>query len=159
MLPFIALSLLAGGLTAALLFALLHFAPVLLRPGCNRGEHIAEVWLTCQGGRGSTLYRQRFDTLAMARLYARLYAAVLHLHLPTHYTVLDGQGRKVLARHDYAIRLGVRQTTVGEYGAGFEPVWSSVLPGAPGFAGEAAHRHPVHHKEAAGNEAYPLGIA
>lgn len=144
---------------AGLLLAALYFAPVLLRPGSNRGEHIAEVWLTCQGGRGSTLYRQRFDSLLMARLYARLYAFVLDMHLPTHYAVLDGQGRKVFAQHDYGLRHGVRLTTVDEYGAWFEPVWSTALPGDPGFAGEAAGLHPVSRKEAAEHEDYPLGIA
>jgi hypothetical protein len=157
---FIAISL-AIAIGSVVLLAVLYFAPVLLRPGTNRGEHIAEVWLTVEGGRGSTMYRQRFDTLLFAKLYVKLYAFVLDMHLPTHYTVLDDEGNKVLEAHEYGIRFAVRPTTVGEFGAWFEPVWSTVLPGDTGFCGEAAVHHPVsrHVKEAAEHEAYPLSIA
>lgn len=144
---------------SAIILAVLYFAPVLLRPGSNRGEHIAEVWLTLKGGRGSTMYRQRFDTLLFAKLYVKLYAFVLDMHLPTHYTVLDAEGNEVLKKHNYGIRFDVRPTTVGEYGAWFETVWTTVLPGESGFSGEAATHHPVSKHEAAADEVYPLSIA
>jgi len=151
--------LLAAAFGGALALAVLYFAPVLLRPGSNRGEHIAEVWLTTKGGRGSTMYRQRFDTLLMAKLYVKLYAFVLELHLPTHYTVLDGKGNLVKKEHEYTINSGVRQTTVGELGAWFDAIWTAVLPGESKFAGEAAQLHPVSRKEAAAQETYPLSVA
>lgn len=142
---------------AALSLAIVYFAPVLLRPGCNGGTaYIAEVWLVCEGGRGSTMYRQRFETKFMASLYAKLYAVVLDLHLPTHYSVLDGGGNKVQVAYDYGLRYQVRHTTVGESGSFLEPIWTTVLPGEDHFAGEPAYLHPVSRKEAAEQEMYPL---
>lgn len=140
--------------------AILYFAPVLLRPGRNGGaRYIAEVWLTCNGGRGSTMYRQRFDTMFMASMYAKLYALVLDIHLPTHYTVFNGGGRKVQEKHNYGIRFHVRHTTVGESGGFLDPIWTTVLPGEADFAGEPAYLHPVSKKDAVPQESYPLSVA
>lgn len=150
----------AACLGVAVFAAILYFAPVLLRPESNRGtKYVAEVWLICEGGRGSTMYRQRFETMFMASVFAKLYAFVLDLHLPTHYTVFDGGGKKVRVAHDFGIRYKVRQTTLGESGSFIEPLWTTVLPGERSFAGEPAYRHPVSKQEAAEHEHYPVSIA
>lgn len=155
------LSILVGVcFVVAMSLAILYFAPVLLRPGRNGGtRYIAEIWLVCDGGRGSTMYRQRFDTKFMAEMYAKLYAIVLDVHLPTHYTVYNGGGRKVREAHNYGIRFHVRHTTVGESGSYLDPIWTTVLPGEADFAGEPAYLHPVSKKEAAQQESYPLSVA
>jgi len=106
------------------------------------GPFVAEVWLEWPVCRGSTLYRQRFRHHWVAAFFVKAYAKALDFYLPTHYRCSDWSGRPYLESYDYGIHFGVRETTPAEQ-AKFCPVWSPVLPGHTGYAGEHASAHPL----------------
>jgi hypothetical protein len=100
------------------------FAP--RKPG--KGGHIAEVWLEWDVCRGSTLYRQRFQTQWMAALFAKFYAVQLDWVLPTHWRTTDYCGRPCLEKYAYGLKFGVRPVSEAE-AVEFWSIWSPHLPG------------------------------
>jgi len=127
---------------ATVLGLLLFLSPQLLTPTkAGSGSFIAEIWLKWPVCRGSTLYRQRFRYHWMAHCFAKVYAVALDCFLPTHYRCSDCSGRSYMEKYDYGIIFGVRKATACEH-AEFRPIWSPVLPGHTGFAGEHASAHP-----------------
>lgn len=108
----------------------------------NTGVYVGEVWLDWFFGRGSTLYRQRFQSRWGAYLFVKAHAILLDWVLPTHYRDTDWSGRPTWHRHEYGIRYGVRRVTPVEAVDGVQSIWSPVLPGTRGSTGEHASAHP-----------------
>lgn len=120
-----------------------ELAAWLFKPATgSSGTFVAEVWLDWEVCRGSTLYRQRFGSLAQATRYVTAYARLLDLLLPAHYSVTDRRGRVVPERYNYAIRYGVRAITDPEK-ASFRSFLSVGMPGGPLDTGEHASAHPL----------------
>ncbi len=109
----------------------------------NRGEHVVEVWLEWPLCRGSTLYRQRFRSRWLAYASMRIHAMMLDMELPTHWRSTDWHGKPCLERYDYGIHYGMRKPTSSERELGVHTLWSPVLPGHQGHAGEHREAHPL----------------
>lgn len=101
----------------------------------DAGQYVAEVWLEWPICRGSTMYRQRFNTQRGAYLAVRLHALLLDWHLPRYYWDIDWVGRALQLKHDYGIYYGVRQLNDEEREDGVRAIWSPVLPGEKDFSG------------------------
>lgn len=101
----------------------------LTYPGqSDTGEHFAEVYLTWFFGRGSVMWRARFESEATAQAAAKEHAQFLDSVLPTHYWAENWSGRRYKERHEYGISWGVglaSDRTTDE----LEPVWRTALPG------------------------------
>ena len=93
-----------------------------------KGEHVAEVWLTWFFGRGTTMYRQRFESRKEAEAAVKAQAAVLDATLPRYYKDTDWSGRTILHEHEYGISYGVRELTEEET-SNFFAVNRTTLPG------------------------------
>lgn len=106
------------------------------------GNYVAEVWLEWPICRGSTLYRQRFESQAKAERYARRAAALLDAILPTHWRSTDYLERPCREKYDYGIYFGVRDIAPSEMQS-FSAIWSPQLPGHKGYDGEHASAHPL----------------
>ena len=100
----------------------------LLPNPAPKGEHVAEIWLTWFFGRGTTLYRQRFESRKEAEAAVTAQAAVLDATLPRFYKDTDWSGRTILLRHEYGINYGVRELTEEET-SNFFAVNRTTLPG------------------------------
>jgi hypothetical protein len=84
---------------------------------------VAEVWLEWPICRGATMFRASARTQARALVKAKLRAKLLDLL--------------------FGILYGVRKPTAQEQQVGVVPIWTTVLPGYKGHAGENARSHPV----------------
>jgi hypothetical protein len=104
---------------------------------------VAEVWLEWPICRGATMFRATARTQARALVKAKLRAKLLDLVLPKTYPGEDWSGRPVRYSYDFGILYGVRKPTAQEQEVGVVPIWTTVLPGYKGHAGENARSHPV----------------
>ena len=78
-------------------------------PGeCNDGDWVAEVWLTWFFGRGTTLFRRRFNSMPAAAAAVKRQAAFLDSVLPRKYVCTDRLGHRYFEEHEYGIHYGVR---------------------------------------------------
>lgn len=101
----------------------------LTYPGqAETGEHFAEVYLTWYFGRGSVMWRARFESEDAAHAAAKEHAQFLDSVLPTHYWAENWSGRRYRERHEYGISWGVGQAVTRTAGE-LEPVWRTALPG------------------------------
>ncbi|HDR9105453.1 hypothetical protein [Paraburkholderia sp. A3RO-2L] len=103
---------------------------------------VAEVWLDWGICRGSTMYRATAKTERRALAKAKLAALQLDLLLPKFYRDTDWSGRPCRLAYDYGIKYGVRKLTAREETEGVTAIWTTILPGYRGHAGEHAAAHP-----------------
>jgi len=102
--------------------------PVAYPGQSDTGAHYAEVYLTWYFGRGSAMWRARFDSEVQAEAAAKEHAKFLDSVLPTHYWAEDWRGRRYKERHEYGISWGVGEA-VSREAKDLTPVWRIALPG------------------------------
>lgn len=132
-----------GVLTLTALAVLLLLQLLSVRSAPVGQEHVVEVWLEWPICRGSTMYRASFRYRWWAIAMMRYHALKLDWLLPTHYRASDWSGQSYLEKHEYGIYYGLRQPTEVERLHGVTAVWSTVMPGHPGYSGEHAASHPL----------------
>jgi hypothetical protein len=98
-------------------------------PGqADDGEHFAEVYLTWFFGRGTVMWRARFESAAHAQAAAKEHAQFLDSVLPTHYWAENWSGRRYKERHEYGISWGVGEAS-SRAQEELESIWRTALPG------------------------------
>lgn len=130
---------------AVALFPVLLFPDVMLDPPKRtEGDWVAKVWLEWEICRGSTMYRQRFKSQGAATKAAKFRAKLLdRVFLPTHYPAEDMGGNRYSEPFNFAIQFGVRKIAPENPRDG-GPIWTTAMPGDPGFTGEHPFAHPVY---------------
>jgi hypothetical protein len=109
----------------------------------HTGSFIAECWLEWEICTGSTMYRAAFKSEEAAAAAAKRHAALLDALLPTHYQAEFSSGRRYMEKYCFEIRWGVRPLTAHEKEHGVHTLWTTIMPGTRGHAGEHASAHPL----------------
>ncbi|KWA84190.1 hypothetical protein WL29_22785 [Burkholderia ubonensis] len=119
-------------------------------------SYVAEVWLSYEICRGSTMYRATAKTERGAKLKAKIAAMKLDVLLPKFYWDTDWRGRPCRYAHEFGILYGIRKPTEREETEGVTAFFSTSLPGTRGFTGEHASAHPLDQSAQSGLESFKI---
>ena len=144
---FSSLALLASVLGASVAYLGLCTGSLPLSPTPRRdGAFIAEVWLDWEVTRGSTMYRQTFESELAAQFFAKFYAAALDTILPRGWPTQDWLGRPFFDAYKFSIKCGVRSLAPSEAESGVVAFFCNHMPSTGLSRSEHFFSHPMFAK-------------